>query len=438
MKTTPKISKAVRIAVMLLACIGTADAQTAADGPLFHWRCTAGDSSLNFNPAAYGGGDMVFDSLPYAKEYTMIVVYKPVTDTESTVWRMEYGADSVSRGLTTENILSDNIAIRYATATDFTPAISTLRQSAPDSVSPYARLVVSGAVKVSEILYYGKRLGNAALRKVQSVLAVRYGVTLGPVDWHTSGGIIWKNDSVYHHRVTGVGVDTASGLRQMVSRSEMGGAVLTVSADTMPCGAFLLAGDNGNALEFISVDGVEVLGRSWKIQAKGVDETPFTLTFDTRNFGHPCDSIALLVDSGIWLPTAQDSVRVVFANVVFGSVSADSSGTYDGIHYMTVGRGGDLWRSARPRVKMASKSLNTGDFTASIYPNPSTGRYTLEVNGTDRVQVTIYNLQGAVMAAFNSENGSSHRFEGELPTGNVYYATITTGSASQTLKLVVK
>ncbi len=444
MKTTPKISKAVRIAVMLLACIGTANAQTATDEPLFHWLCTAGDSSLNFNPAAYGGGNTVFDSLPYSKDYTMIVVYKPVADTEASVWRLDYGGgygsgDHSTRGLTTERILSDSIAIRYAPQTDLTPVISTLRQSAPDSVSPYVRLVLNDNVKVAEILYYGRRMGNAALRKVQSVLAVRYGVTLGPVDWHTADGVIWRHDSVYRHRVTGVGRDTLSGLCQTESRSEMGGAILTIGADTLPQGAFLLAGDDGDALDFASVDGVEMLERRWKVRAKGIiDETPFTLAFDTRSFEHPCDSLVLFVDSDIYLPSTMDSARAVFANVVLGDAPADPSSTNTGIHYLAIGRGEDLWRSALQNGKTAAKHLSTGDIAASIYPNPSTGRYTLEVNGTDRVQVTIYNLQGAVMATFSSEVGNHHLFEGELPAGSVYYATITTGNTSQTLKLVVK
>lgn len=438
MKTTLKIFKTVQAAVLLLAFVKLADAQTAADGPLFHWRCTAGDSSLNFNPAAYGGGNMIFDSLPYAKEYTMIVVYKPVLDTETTIWHLDYGADDNSRGFTTEHILSGNVAIRYAPETDNTPVISTIRQSAPDSVSPYARLVVGDKAKVSEILYYDKRIGHAALRRMQSALAIRYGITLGPVDWHTTDGVIWKYDSVYRHRITGLGVDTAASLCQTMSRSEMEGAMLTITADTMLCGTFLLVGDNGNALEFASINGVEVLERSWKVLAKGVDETRFTLSFDTKNSEHPCDSLVLFVDGDIYLPTTQDSVTVVFANVVFENAPDDSAGIYTGVHYLTIGRGGDLCRPVNTKGGNAAKDLDTGNYTVSIFPNPSYGRYTIEVNGTDRVQVTVYNLQGSVMATFNSKDGNSHRFEGELPTGNVYFATITAGDVCQTLKLVVK
>ena len=151
--------------------------------PAFHWRCEAGNTVFNHNQAQiFDDGAIVFDSVPYSKDYTMIIVYKPVSSGETMLWQMLF-ADSSMRGLTTERILSDSISIRYTENTSFIPVINTLRQSSPDSTSPYVRLAVGGdsAAKVAEVLYYTSRLGNAALRKVQSCLAVRYGITLGPV-----------------------------------------------------------------------------------------------------------------------------------------------------------------------------------------------------------------------------------------------------------------
>lgn len=71
-----------------------------APEPEFWWRSIGGDSTLNFNNASIvGKGDtIVFDSLPYAKDYTMVVVYQSLDGKESSVWRMEY-ADTVSQGV---------------------------------------------------------------------------------------------------------------------------------------------------------------------------------------------------------------------------------------------------------------------------------------------------------------------------------------------------
>lgn len=427
-------TKTILAAALILAASGNIHAQT--EEPLFHWRASSGDSLLNYNPAAFaGGGTLLQDSIPYAADYTVIVVYKPVQDTEAILWSIDYGDGGV-RGFTTEHILTDSISIRYATQTTATPAISTLRQSAPDSVSPYAVLAIGGASKVAELLYYGRRLGVAELRRVQSLLAVRYGITLGPVDWRIGDSKVWTYDSTYRYRVTGVGTDTASGLCQTSSLSEMDGALLSVASDTLPDGTFLLVGDDGGALGFEDDGDAQYLGRRWKIRATRACNEAFTLTFDTRDFASAGDTLVLLVDSDIYLPTFSDSGRVVFHNVVFCEGDRDSAGA-DAVCHLTLGRGDALLTSVQSRA-IRSASGAAISFEAGVYPNPSSGRYTIEVSGARQVSVTIYNMKGAVVGRHSHNGVGVCRFEGELPTGNVYYATVSTESGSQTLKLVVK
>ena len=459
---------------MLIGC-SAAIGQTGSGilpTPAFHWRCSAGNAILNHNPAMHvassggargeglgvGSGAIVFDSIPYAKDYTMIVVYKPVSGGETALWQMTFG-DSIMRGLTTERILSDSISIRYAEQTDGTPTINTLRQSSPDSTMPYVRLAVGGGgeLDVAEVVYYAERLGNATLRKVQSQLAVRYGITLGPVSYLDGAGHhIWEyaDSGLYHHRVTGVGIDTLTELRQLRSRSEMGEAVLTIATDSLGYGAFLMAGDNDAPLAFEQDGSIEILGRNWRIQSTNTEGRQFALTFDTRNIAMagdcygvgPADSLVLLVDcygvgsadNYIYLPENIGGDSVVFSGVEFPS---DSS-------LFTLGRGGDFWRLAQSKGAKGAKDSGVesdeggmdiqSHFTTRIYPNPTSGHYAIEVEGAEQVQVTIYNVQGSVMATYTSEGGGGHHFEGDLPSGNVYYATVNTESGSQTMKLVVK
>lgn len=429
--------------------------------PVFHWRCSAGNATLNHNPAMHvassagacgedpsmGSGAIVFDSVPYAKDYTMILVYRPVSSVETALWQMTFG-DSVMRGLTTERILSDSISIRYTEQTDVTPAINTLRQSSPDSTMPYVRLAVGGDgdLNVAEVLYYAERLGNAALRRVQSLLAVRYGITLGPVSYLDGAGHhIWDyaDSGLYHHRVTGVGIDTLTGLRQLRSRSEMGEAVLTIATDSMEHGAFLMVGDNDAPLAFEQDGSMEILGRNWRIQSTNMEGRRFSLAFDTRDLAMPGDSLALLVgccgvgstDSYIYLPDCVGGDSAVFSGVEFPT---DSS-------LFTLGRGGVFWQLARLNGARRAKRSGADDaagaesrFATRIYPNPTSGHYALDVEGAGQVQVTIHNVQGAVVATYTSEGRGWHRFEGDLPSGNVYYATVSTENGSQTMKLVVK
>ncbi len=405
--------------------------------PSFRWRPAAGDTLLNFNPAVRAGeGLLSFDSLPYARDYTVIVVYKPVADTEAVLWRM-YFSNSSSRGLTTERILSDSLSIRYADGTDGKPVISTLRQTAPDSTAPYIRLAIggSGSPAVAEVLYFTKRLGNAALRKVQGCLAVRYGVTLGPVAYlDAQRRHVWDytDSGLYHHRVTGVGMDTLSGLCQLRSRSETGDAVLTVSADSLDAGSYLLLGDDDAPMAFEQKGDIELLERIWRVQSTHTEGRAFMLAFCSRGWALPGDSLALMTDDTVFLPAYITGDSVVFTGVVF---PADSG-------LFTLGRGGSLWQRSQPAGGKGATGKDGKDagvlFSARVYPNPTKGNYTIDVRGAGWVRVTIHNTLGQEVAVFEDSGRSEYRFQGTLPIDNVHYATIVTEKGSQTTKLVTK
>ena len=406
--------------------------------PTWQWRCAGGDALLNFNPAKIVDSTqtVTFDSLPYAKDYTMIVVYKPVAETEAMVWKLSYDTSSV-RGLTTEHILSGNVTIRYTDTTTGIPVINTLRQTAPDSTVPYIRLTLggdtlAGSVKIAEVLYFSQRLGNSMLRRVQSALAVRYGITLGPVDYvDGEGGRIWRyaDSGMYHHRVTGVGNDSTYHVCQLQSRSEMPDPILTIRADSLPEGRFLVCGDNDAPLTFESDGNVEILNRRWKINCANAGSTLFHLTFDTRSFAGMGDSLVLLVDGFSFFPDTISSDELTYSYIVFPS---DTS-------IFTLARGGVFWEMAAS----AGRGCRPGEggvksVKSSVSPNPSTGSYTVEVAGADWVKVNIYNAQGVLMDSYGDRDRKQYFFNGSLPSGNSYYATVTTESGTQTMKLIVK
>lgn len=431
------------LATCILLPYGIAQGQTAQEfpRPAFHWKCTSTDSLLNFHPATVS--PLHFDSIPYAEDYTVVVVYKPVVDTEATVWQLVF-ADSIIRGLTTERIILDSAAIRYVELSDRKPVIHTLRQSAPDmSTTDVSLYVGDGNIKVAEVLYYNYRLGNYALRRVQSTLAIRYGITLGPVDYvGGNGNHVWqhrRDSAMYHHRIIGIGNDTVCNLHQSCSHSEMDGAVVTLFADSLPQGTYILLGDNDAPLTFHQEDnGIETLIRQWSVQASGVEDVDFSLTFDTRSIPIPTDSLVLLIDDNIVLPSATATNEVRFNNLWLPSDTCT----------FTLARGMLLWQLAKSGAKGdqgqgakrfgGNEELSIVNTQFSVFPNPTTGHFKIEVTGTCQVQVTIYSLQGKIMATYNDSNRNRYCFEDSLPSGNVYYATITTESGSQTVKLVVK
>ena len=423
-------------------------AQTMPD---FWWQCREGDTTYNFNPAVNmdSAGAVVFDSVPCAQSYTMIVVYKPLTDTtESAIWRLEYN-DSVYRGLTTKRILIDAAEITYTDTTQPGPIINTLRQSVADidTAQRYCRLVLGGFdtveshIKVSEVLYYGRKLGSTELRKVQTYLAVKYGVTLEPVD-HISGtgDTIWRiaDNEEYHSRITGIGQDSVYGLLQTQSLSEVEGAVITLASSQMPQNGYLLIGDDNGQLVFENEGMYERLGRNWKVVGTN---TPFQMVFaikvDISDFPGDCDSLVLILDGGLHYADSVVDGKAYYGNLVWYG--------YD--MTFTFGRGTALYEhvvlsKGRPDAGTQSDGQTIpqsgGQTTVSVYPNPSTGHYHIQAAGCESVSVTIYNTHGVAVKQFSDSGKPQYHFDGELPTGNVYYVTITTPEGVQTTKLSVR
>ena len=293
-------------ALFLLPSPAWSQPQGNQSAAVFHWRCAASEVLLNNNPVATS--PLAFDSIPYAKDYTVVVVYKPVADTEAVVWRLLF-PDDASRALTTEHIVTDTSRIRYAEHTSGRPLISTLRQSAPDSLAPFVQLVVNpdSLLRVAELLYFDHRLGSAALRRLQSELAIRYGITLGPVDYIDDAGTpVWtyRDNRDFHHRIAGIAHDTLYGLHQLRSRSEEPGGILTLAADSLRQGEYLLCGDNDGTLAFEYDGATELLNRQWKLQGRNMEERLFSLAFDIRSVPPPADSLVLFVCDEPYLPSA--------------------------------------------------------------------------------------------------------------------------------------
>ena len=441
-----KIYTFLLAALFLLPSPAWGQPQGNQSAAVFHWRCAASGVLLNNNPVATS--PLAFDSIPYAKDYTVVVVYKPVADTEAVVWRLLF-PDDASRALTTEHIVTDTSRIRYAEHTSGRPLISTLRQSAPDSLAPYVQLVVNpdSLLRVAELLYFDHRLGSAALRRLQSELAIRYGITLGPVDYIDAAGTpVWtyRNNRDFHHRIAGIAHDTLYGLHQLRSRSEEPGGILTLAADSLRQGEYLLCGDNDGTLAFEYDGTTELLNRQWKLQGKKMEERLFSVTINTRDLPLPTDSLVLLVCDELYLPAAVSSDGVRYDHV---SLPSDTC-------RLQLARSPLLWQLAQPVATNANPnsqfsipnsqfSIPNSQFSIpnsqfSIYPNPTTGRYNIEVGATPWVRVVVYNMHGAVQQEHQGSDRNSYRFSGSLPPGNAYFVVITTADASHTFKLVVK
>ena len=426
-------------ALFLLPSPAWSQPQGNQSAAVFHWRCAASEVFLNNNPVATS--PLAFDSIPYAKDYTVVVVYKPVADTEAVVWRLLF-PDDASRALTTEHIVTDTSRIRYAEHTSGRPLISTLRQSAPDSLDPFVQLVVNpdSLLRVAELLYFDHRLGSAALRRLQSELAIRYGITLGPVNYLDGNNEpVWtySRNKAFHHNIVGIACDTLQDLSQLRSHSEEAGAMVALAVDTLQHGQYLLCGDDGGPLTFVAEGVEEYLGRQWKLQGRNMEERLFSLAFDIRSIPPPADSLVLFVCDEPYLPSALFDAVARFDGLWLPSDTC----------LVRLARSPLLWQLStfnfqfsipNSQFPIPNSQFSIFNSQFSIYPNPTTGRYNIEVGATPWVRVVVYNMHGAVQQQHQGSDRNSYRFSGSLPPGNAYFVVITTADASRTFKLVVK
>ncbi len=123
---------------------------------------------------------------------------------------------------------------------------------------------------ISENFGYSKKLNGTDLEKVNTYLAIKYGITLknnnGLYDYRRSDGeAIWNGtavNSAYHNNVAGIGRDNASALHQKQANSVNDGQQVVISAgdfttnDNAANGAaipdlqFLTWGDNGQSRSY--------------------------------------------------------------------------------------------------------------------------------------------------------------------------------------------
>jgi CshA-type fibril repeat protein len=144
--------------------------------------------------------------------------------------------------------------------------------------------------QISEVIQFSGNLSASAINKVNTYLAVKYGLTLDqttPQNYTSSTGVIWNGivNSGHANNITGIGRDDASDLNQKQSKSEnAGGLVAMGNGNTIATfnatnpnnfsadNSFLIFGDNDGALAWQGTDATATrirLTRRWKVQETG-------------------------------------------------------------------------------------------------------------------------------------------------------------------------
>ncbi|WP_158531204.1 DUF7507 domain-containing protein, partial [Algoriphagus chordae] len=173
--------------------------------------------------------------------------------------------------------------------------------------------------QVTEIILYPQSLPSMDKLKIQSYLAVKYGITLDPTVTNyvnSAGSVIW-NDTAHWNDVFGIAKDDASGLNQIESYSINSGTghgvgisgkgnVVLSNASSLGNGDFLMAGhDNGSLTEQTTdlpfdLPNSTRISREWKVKHTGTVGT-VNLSFDLTGLslagGTTASNYTLLVDT---------------------------------------------------------------------------------------------------------------------------------------------
>ncbi len=271
-----------------------------------------------------------------------------------------------------------------------------------------------GNGRSAEAICYNRQLTANEFSRVESYLAIKYGITLGnpasPVDYLSSAStVIWTGDASYQYSITGIGRDDSSKLVQKQSK-----AVATRSKIFMYNGntagsfpamntnnatvfaadqSFVVFGDNNGdtTLGACALNGKAVrIARQWKMVKTGA-AGDVTIAFDAaslpaaittllvstdNSFPESATTVVSLSSSGTMkyavIPSAStfftfvatpvsisvDVDKIVCASATRGTMSANVSGGLAPISF--------LWNTSPPQTTSVASGVPPGNYTLKI------------------------------------------------------------------------
>lgn len=289
---------------------------------LFEKKIKTENAYLNFNAAIPFNAENKGFEIPLndqnLRQFTLFIVYHP-TDTlqEKIIWSLE-NEHYLELASTTNRMadLEQGKYMNYLNTKKDLPRINTYFQHKKDNFQfaqnnklhlgkqPTTSNLPVQSFKgmIPELILFDRILSPKELIKIESYLAIKYGLTLSnnkSIQYVSANNIIiWdsQKDTSFHTNITGVGKDKISGLNQKQSTSSYEPKALTVSigdiAETnekndskLEDESFLMWADDGLQLNMHNkMDGQPLsIERNWLMQVSGDMSAQAThISFDTR------------------------------------------------------------------------------------------------------------------------------------------------------------
>jgi hypothetical protein len=444
------------------------------------------DSGLfNYQPC------LMFDSLTEAlrinyipQESSRIIVFAvfdpEVGYPEEGIWSLRFDS-SLRIMVSTQHFGNFYSNEQYRDSTMYIPTINLLRMSWPykavDTLLAGMNVVGTDSLtyhgRFAEFMFYDTTLKHSEIERIHTYLAIKYGISVKEKNYvNSQDSVLWnyKNDSLYSNHIAGIGKDSLLLVNQKQSCGLGGKANLAIAsgtlqakndANTSPINEldYLIWGDNGKELMAIVQDipdTIHVANMSeckWLMKRSGLTaddiSTQVVLSAPeyagtgsiqlvinrSGDFMFPVDSSVVIFSSG-----SDTAGHFYFNNVVwdtdgsgsdaFGFQFSDTSGVNDRAPINNVSENNEEGGNA---VGAAISSLE-------IYPNPSTGNYSVEIKlkTAGDVQLSIQDESGKIIMQKAFSGFDNYIYNGNLEEKGCYLIKAESGNESKTGKLIVQ
>lgn len=299
--------------------------------------------------------------------------------------------------------------------------------------------LTESADSICESIVYSRMLSNRERQKIDTYLALKYGVTLdqtAPSSYVGSDGrVVWDAvvNAEFSHHIFGLCNDTISSFYSSEKTSAEEINLLKIGADTISLMSYVVCGDDNNSLKYTREEGhPKRLGRTWKITTTGYTPKTIKIAFDAERIE---EAFPLEEGEHYWL-SINDTAYKKSAELGSHKAQFDDVPLQNGMTFTIVAAKGE----DEPIIeeKQANKS---SIFAVAVTPNPTTdGHVNLRIRLREEaaVKVSLYGLDGHQYAT-QSRNGSDfYSVTVTLPSVGVWIATVESGDSKQSYKLIRK
>ena len=445
--------------------------------------------ALNFNTNTIEGFNIPLKLKGKNSKTLFIVSQVKDTKNENAVWTYQLNSKKIV-GLTSQELITMNKTYKYADKNLIHPFINTIVFTVNENISDSTAGFYFGKNDslgfdglIAEILLFDTHLKGDELIKWQTYLAIKYGITLNEIDYMDGkGNVIWENNSNYTQSIAGIGKDTLYGLNQKQSYSTSDEDCIKIGAGNIDStniknnyplkqGQFIIWANNGYAVQ-IEYDTANViydttdymyyslLSRKWLLKTSGTNSNTIStqLIFDGSKLNvTSTDEFYLIVDHSatddffpenavLFLPDSiTDNGLVYFNNLLWDT---DESGSdmftfsFPKNFYANPQNEQILSVSNNPRNSDNKKAdeNNGNGITYHLYPNPTPGKYILDVITDTKTdfEVKLLDVNGRMIKTFRKNYSDYYKIEDELSDKGMYFLEVRSAYELRVFKMIMK